>query len=56
MICYMVSEYCEFQDLHSYLTNKKEKDEGEIAAILQKILLAVEYLQEQGICHRDIKP
>ena len=41
-----------YDDLSEY----KLKDEIEVRIITEKLIGAVKYLHENGICHRDIKP
>jgi serine/threonine protein kinase len=52
---YIVLEYMEAGTLYQKL--KKEKvQEKEAAAIIRQITLAIDYLHDIGIAHRDIKP
>lgn len=52
---YLVFEYCEGGELFEVLAKRGRMDEKQAAAILYQILLAINYMHRQGICHRDIK-
>lgn len=59
----MVCDYCSFPTLKRFILdqkkNKKTKDyftEEVVAPIIQSLLDCLAYLQDKGVCHRDIKP
>lgn len=52
----MVSELCDYPDLRDFMTKTRHIPEEKIAEILNKIIEVVAYLNEMGVCHRDIKP
>ena len=51
-----VMEYIEGQTLEAYLSKKGELARAEIEGFFNQMILAVEYVHEQGLIHRDIKP
>ncbi|KAL1272056.1 hypothetical protein QQF64_031072 [Cirrhinus molitorella] len=56
---YIVMEYCEGGDLSKVMETQKEErflEEKEILNWLVQICLALQYLHEKKILHRDIKP
>lgn len=57
--CQLITEYFKYKDLRFYLDHKSTKKpilEGKVAAIIDAVLQVLEYLHEEGVCHRDIKP
>lgn len=52
---YLVFEYCEGGELYESLAKYGRMDEKQAARIFYQILLAINYMHKQGICHRDIK-
>ena len=52
---YLILEYCEGKDLHSYLKSKGKLDELETQHMMHSLLPAFQYLYEHKIIHRDIK-
>jgi len=52
---YLVFEYCEGGELCEALAKCGRMDEKQAARIFYQILLAINYMHKQGICHRDIK-
>lgn len=52
---YLVFEYCEGGELYETLSKCGKMDEKQAATIFYQILLAINYMHKQGICHRDIK-
>lgn len=51
---FLITEYCNGGNLSDWI--KKEKSSTEILNIIKQILEALNYLQENKIMHRDIKP
>lgn len=56
MTCFMVIEYCEWQDLKAYIRSKPVIERQEAGHILTQILKTVDYMHSIGVCHRDLKP
>jgi serine/threonine protein kinase len=52
---YIILDYLPNKDLFLYITNIKETNENDVKQIFSKILKAVEYCHNKGICHRDLK-
>jgi len=52
----IVTELCPSCTLQNVIQRKGKLDESEAADLIQKLLLAVNYLHLSGISHRDIKP
>lgn len=52
----MVLEYSEYPSLREYLKEEIILTEDETSAIINKLLLAISYMHNKGIAHRDIKP
>lgn len=52
---YLVFEYCKGGELHETLVKYGKMDERKAARIFYQILLGINYMHKQGICHRDIK-
>jgi|JI6StandDraft_1071083.scaffolds.fasta_scaffold12903_2 serine/threonine protein kinase len=55
MSCQMVLEYCSYPTLAKVITDEPLTPQ-ESARVVSKLLLAIEYLHRNGVCHRDIKP
>jgi len=53
---HFVLEYCGGESLVDYIIKMKYIPEEEVKKIFFQILLAVAYLHDIGVCHRDIKP
>ena len=51
-----VMEHIEGQTLEAYLSKKGGLARAEIEGFFNQMILAVEYVHEQGLIHRDIKP
>ena len=51
-----VMEYIEGQTLEDFLLKKGKLTSLEIEGLFNQMILAVEYIHEQGLIHRDIKP
>ena len=51
----MVFEYCEGGELYENLMKNGPMNEKKAAAIFYQILLALNYMHREGVCHRDIK-
>ena len=51
-----VMEYIEGQTLEDFLSEKGKLTSLEIEGLFNQMILAVEYIHEQGLIHRDIKP
>jgi serine/threonine protein kinase len=51
-----VMEYIEGQTLEDFLSKKGKLTSLEIEGLFNQMILAVEYVHEQGLIHRDIKP
>ena len=49
-------EYCCGGELRDKLDKEGFLEENYVAAVMKKIVSAVHYLHEKGICHRDLKP
>ncbi len=59
-ILYIIMQYCETGDLGKVITNaqttKKNIPESQIIKWIIQIALALHYLHESGVLHRDLKP
>lgn len=53
---YMILEYLESGTLFDYLGDKSYCDEKEAVLFMRQICMAVKYLHNKDIAHRDIKP
>lgn len=53
---HIVTELCTGGELFELITRKGKFSESEAARIMEKILTAISFLHNLGICHRDIKP
>lgn len=52
---YMVFEYCEGGDLYEMIYKFGRIEERQAARMLYQIVLGLNYMHSQRICHRDIK-
>lgn len=53
---HFVVEYCSGGDLISRIIERKFLSEAAVKRIIFQALLALNYLHERNICHRDVKP
>jgi len=53
---HIVTELCNGGELFERIAHKGKFTESEAAKIMEKILTAISFLHNLGICHRDIKP
>lgn len=53
---HLVTELCTGGELFERILKKGKFSEGEAAKIMEKILSAISFLHNLGICHRDLKP
>ena len=51
-------EHCDFPDLRKFMNQNKKKKLGEglVASIVYEMLDCLAYLEDKGVCHKDIKP
>jgi serine/threonine protein kinase len=52
---YLILEYCEGKDLHTYLKSKGKLSEMEVQYMMHSLVPAFQYLYEHKVIHRDIK-
>lgn len=55
MSCQMILEYCDYPTLTEAM-KEAPLTIDEISLVLSKLLSVVNYLHQNGVCHRDIKP
>jgi serine/threonine-protein kinase len=53
---YLVQEYIEGHPLSEELLPGRRWNEAQIVQLLQEVLLILEFVHQQGVIHRDIKP
>lgn len=53
---YLVMDLCDGGDLYDALREAKSFGEKQVATLMQKILLGVNFMHHQHVCHRDLKP
>ncbi|GIX63803.1 calcium-dependent protein kinase, putative [Babesia caballi] len=54
-VCHLVMEHCSGGELYDRLDNYKRFSESYAKRLTVQMLLAVNYLHANGICHRDLK-
>lgn len=55
-ICYLIMEYLQGESLRSRLKNNKQIPLKQITQFLTQVCLALEFVHQQGVVHRDLKP
>ncbi len=55
-IIFLVCDYLEGGEIFKEITKHQAVDENTFKQILWEILSALDYMHENGIMHRDIKP
>ena len=53
---YLVCEFCSGGELFDRILEKGKFSEHTASKIMHKILSALNYMHEAGVCHRDLKP
>lgn len=53
---HLVMELCRGGDLFDHFISTGSPSEHQVAALMRKLIIAVNYLHGIGICHRDVKP
>jgi calcium-dependent protein kinase len=53
---HLVTEFCSGGELFDYVITKGHYSERKAAKLIYKILLSVNHIHSQGICHKDLKP
>ena len=54
---FMITEYCSGGDLFEYVSDsvKEKLDEVQAAELFSQLISGLEYINDMGICHRDLK-
>jgi serine/threonine protein kinase len=52
----MVMEYIEGQELYDYVLDRKKLTQAEALNYISQIVQALDYVHQQGVLHRDVKP
>jgi eukaryotic-like serine/threonine-protein kinase len=55
-VTFIVMEYVEGAGLREYLNHRSSFDFGQLVALMEQLLDALEFAHAQGVVHRDIKP
>ena len=55
-VTYIAMEYVEGAGLREYLNRRASFDFGQLAALMEQLLDALEFAHARGVVHRDIKP
>src|SRR5215831_11269913 len=55
-VTYIAMEYVEGSGLREYLNRRASFDFGQLAALMEQLLDALEFAHARGVVHRDIKP
>ena len=53
---HLVTEFCSGGELFDYVITKGRYSEKKAAKLIYRIVLSVNHLHSQGICHKDLKP
>jgi len=52
----IVMEYTKGIELYDYIITKGPFDESKAKTLFKEIILAIAYIHDKGLCHRDLKP
>ena len=52
---FMIMEYARGGELMDYIIARKRLSESRASGIFSQLLSGIEYLHQNGICHRDLK-
>lgn len=52
---FIVTDYCQGGDLFAYMLERNQLAEHEVSLLMNQCVGALNYLSQNGICHRDIK-
>ena len=55
-VTFIAMEYVEGAGLREYLNRRASFDFGQLAALMEQLLDALEFAHARGVVHRDIKP
>ena len=58
LTCHMIMEYYPYPELREFMNKNKgtKIEEEKVANIVYSLLDCCHYMQEKGVCHRDMKP